>query len=133
MRRHHAHQQVQRDAGGRGADASSSSANKGDSSSVGNGGLSPFKNPPTSRKPTALKPVAKPLDLGTIQATKTEKRDMFGRVISAAAHMSKARGIKRPAGLMENKEESEVLPVRFKFHEGVTDAVRRPVKVRDLL
>ena len=54
-----------------------------------------------------------------------EKKDMFGRVIP--------QGTKRKAGSMLGPREIETFPTRFKFHEGVTDAVRRPVKVRDLL
>ena len=62
-------------------------------------------------------------------AKPVEKRDRFGRVIE-----QRVRGTKRPAsGLFPARETKESLPVRFKFHEGVTDAVRRPVKVRDLL
>ena len=134
MRRHHAHQQEKRDAAN-GGDGSSSQ-DKGSPSKVGNGGLSPFKNPPTSRKPTALKPVAKALDLEqAAAASKVEKRDMFGRIITSAQHAkNKGRANnKRPAGEMADKDAVEMLPVRFKYHEGVTDAVRRPVKVRDLL
>ena len=66
---------------------------------------------------------------------KAEKRDMFGRIITSAQHAkNKGRANnKRPAGEMADKDAVEMLPVRFKYHEGVTDAVRRPVKVRDLL
>ena len=128
MRRHHAFQ-MSKDTGGGGA--SSSGAAGG---AIGNGGglgTSPFKPSP---QPTALKPVAKALsEKDKIDAEKVkvyEKKDMFGRVIPQTG-----RGEKRKAGSMlsNGPREIEQLPVRFKFHEGVTDAVRRPVKVRDLL
>ncbi|KOO35359.1 chromosome transmission fidelity [Chrysochromulina tobinii] len=55
-----------------------------------------------------------------------EKRDMFGRVVPVA------KGTKRGAGAVVGTPE-EVFPIRFKYQEGVTDAVRRVVRVRDLL
>ena len=82
------------------------------------------------------KPIAKPV---VAETKPVEKRDMFGRVITNA-QKRKRSGLAAggaagggadgasPAGAADR------LPnVRFKYHEGVTDAVRRTVRVRDLL
>jgi hypothetical protein len=91
---------------------------------------SPRIQPPSGR--AALKPVAKPLPekakMNAEAMKPVEKRDMFGRAIS---EMARGRGVKRPASTL-GKEAAESLHVRFKYHEGVTDAVRRAVKVCDL-
>jgi chromosome transmission fidelity protein 18 len=87
-----------------------------------------------AKKPPAIKPVPKKLEPKAIAEETTrivEKRDMFGRVIQQGA-----RGTKRSLGACIGEGGSGVdapLPYRFRYHEGVTDAVRRPVKVRDLL
>lgn len=52
-------------------------------------------------------------------------RDMFGRPVA------KKECLKRPAA--SSPIGAAQRPYRFKFHEGVTDAVRRGVRVRDLL
>jgi hypothetical protein len=46
---------------------------------------------------------------------------MWGRPIES----NKKRALQRPV--------AEANPIRFKYHEGVTDAVRRTVRIRDLL
>jgi len=50
-------------------------------------------------------------------------RDMWGRQIE---NKSKKR-------MLINKGSPDAPAIRFKYHEGVTDAVRRSVLVRDLL
>ena len=125
MRRHHAKQ-----SGGAGGGVDGSPRKKG----LGGGGLSasPFK--PPSQRPAQLKPVPKALSddakASAAAAKPVEKRDMFGRVLMTEP---RARGVKRPLGGAAEAGGAESLAVRFKYHEGVTDAVRRPVKVRDLL
>ena len=120
MRRHHAMH-----SGG----ASAHGADGGRSGAIPFG--SPRSQPPSGR--AALKPVAKPLPekakMNAEALKLVEKRDMFGLAIS---EMARGRGVKRPASTL-GKEAAVSLPVRFKYHEGVTDAVRRAVKVRDLL
>jgi len=50
---------------------------------------------------------------------------MFGRIIP--------NGSKRGAAALGPAPDRDSHPIRFKFQEGVTDAVRRMVRVRDLL
>ena len=86
------------------------------------GGASPSPMP-TAARPLVLKP--QPLAPKAQQPPVRERRDMFGRVITTA------KGSKRGVSALGRSED--VHPIRFKFQEGVTDAVRRPVRVRDLL
>ena len=81
----------------------------------------PATRPTLSLKPQPLAPKAAQVALAP-----KEKRDMFGRVVPVA------KGTKRGAGAVVGTPE-EVFPIRFKYQEGVTDAVRRVVRVRDLL
>lgn len=129
MRRHHtAHS-------GGGGDGSGPAGQAGGGGSPGK--TLGFGTPPAqSAKPRALKPVAKPIVVE--EAKPIERRDMFGRVISQSSHDHAKRGTKRDASSlgMECKDGgmgNTPPAVRFKYHEGVTDAVRRPVRVRDLL
>ena len=127
MRRHHNHNS-----------SSSSSGVAGSSPSAGgsSGGGIGIGTPPKPAAKPAVKPMPKPITVE--EAKPVEKRDMFGRVIVNAK-----RGVKRGlsglsheggGGAGATATAGETPPVvRFKFHEGVTDAVRRPVKVRDLL
>jgi chromosome transmission fidelity protein 18 len=81
----------------------------------------PATRPTLSLKPQPLAPKA-----AQVAMAPKEKRDMFGRVVPVA------KGTKRGAGAVVGTPE-EVFPIRFKYQEGVTDAVRRVVRVRDLL
>ena len=88
-------------------------------SSVGFGAVTPKKTPP----PKA--PVPKPVP----EVAQAVSRDMFGRPITKKK--GGALG-KRSAGVMSSPAIVQA-PYRFKYHEGVTDAVRRTVRVRDLM
>ena len=63
------------------------------------------------------------------QREPSERRDMFGRVVQAAPRKSSKR--KDAPSSAETDEPKQL--VRFKYHEGVTNAVRRAVRVQDLL
>ena len=85
----------------------------------------------------AIKPVPKPLAVvPAADAKPVEKRDMFGRIITATNKRKRSRLAANDGGLGEASTPGggDAPPlIRFKYHEGVTDAVRRTVKVRDLL
>ena len=64
--------------------------------------------------------------LSTSARAPTERKDLFGRPIVDKK--------KRERAATKEAEASSGAPViRFKYHEGVTDAVRRTVRIRDLL
>jgi hypothetical protein len=81
---------------------------------------------PATRPTLSLKPQPRAPKAAQVAMAPKEKRDMFGRVVPVA------KGTKRGAGAVVGTPE-EVFPIRFKYQEGVTDAVRRVVRVRDLL
>ena len=83
---------------------------------------SPVRNPRPAVRPVpkAIKPSDVP------DAKPVERRDMFGRVLPSN------RGVKRSASAMRSADAC-AQPFRYKYQEGVTDAVRRTVRVRDLL
>ena len=70
------------------------------------------------------------VDVHVQEAKVVEKRDMFGRVV---AKSQAARGTKRPAATLEREATANSLPVRFKYHEGVTNAVKTELTVHELL
>ena len=89
--------------------------------------LAPSGSPKRRTRPLAPSALA-PKALPATAAKAIERRDMFGRVISKGQN---TKGQKRGANALGTP--AEVRPIRFKFQEGVTDAVRRTVRVRDLL
>lgn len=90
----------------------------------GNGAFSS----PKPAAQTMIKPVPKPLEPKAFahDVKAAEKRDMFGRLITPS------KGVKRSSSALA-RDAVDALPFRYKYHEGVTDAVRRVVRVRDLL
>lgn len=59
---------------------------------------------------------------------------MFGRVVTAApARKRKDAPSGGGSGGTSAAEPETVQQVRYKYHEGVTNAVRRTVRVQDLL
>ena len=83
--------------------------------------------PPQKAKPTSAAEAAKAVTVAKpLEAIM--KRDMFGRPVQVKNVQRKR---KENAGGGRGGAEQE--QVRFKYHEGVTNAVRRTVRMQDLL
>jgi chromosome transmission fidelity protein 18 len=115
----------------RGSGDEDAAAAAGSSGGAGAGAAPAAKPaPPASaaaRAAAAGKPGGKPSAAPPAQPS--ERRDMFGRVVQTAPRKSSKR--KDAPSSAETDEPKQL--VRFKYHEGVTNAVRRAVRVQDLL
>ena len=84
-------------------------------------------NTPLKARPPPVPTARMPKELPAEAAAPVVSKDMFGRPV-----VKKQQGVKRASALSSASPSSGQAMYRFKFHEGVTDAVRRTVRVRDL-
>ena len=108
--------------GGSGGDAGAAAGSAGTSSAAAAAAKAAAPSSKAVAKPTPL------------QREPSERRDMFGRVVTAVPRKRKEAPSGASGGAPSGAAEPEtVQQVRYIYHEGVTNAVRRTVRVQDLL